>query len=146
MAALLISKPASGMFETRKRRNPESEHKTDHKTMQIICALILLPVVIAVDFLRGSSGANGIATNSSLGCSYVSTCTAGNVEGVCVSISGGCCPGGTTTSGLCSGSNDIMCCTDPTCSTPYGTGVCEPTSSCSGDSFSGYCSGPSTVQ
>lgn len=39
-----------------------------------------------------------------------------------------------------------MCCTKPSCSTPVGTGQCMQTSSCSGKSISGYCTGPSDIQ
>jgi hypothetical protein len=106
-------------------------------------ALILSMLTITqADSLRGT-----FLNESSTGtCSYTATCTASGIEGVCVSESGGCCSGGTWTSGLCPGSSDILCCTKPTCSTPYGTGVCESTSICSGTSFSGYCQGPSDVQ
>jgi hypothetical protein len=69
----------------------------------------------------------------------------GGVEGVCVSVSAGCC-GGTTTSGLCPGSSDIRCCTNNPCSTPQGSGTCKQTSACSGTHVAGYCSGPSEVQ
>lgn len=78
-------------------------------------------------------------------CSYEATCTAGGVEGVCVSISAGCCSG-STTSNLCPGSSDIKCCTNNPCSTPSGSGTCKQTSSCTGTSISGYCSGPSDLQ
>mmetsp|Transcript_11935 Transcript_11935/g.14442 ORF Transcript_11935/g.14442 Transcript_11935/m.14442 type:complete len:338 (+) Transcript_11935:27-1040(+) len=106
-------------------------------------ALIILSFfsVVKADLLRGSFNESVTGT-----CSYSSTCTASGVEGVCVSESDGCCSGGTFTSGLCSGSNDIMCCTNPTCSTPYGTGTCQTTSSCSGDDYSGYCAGPTDMQ
>lgn len=79
------------------------------------------------------------------GCSYSATCTAGGIEGVCVSISAGCCSG-TTTSNLCPGSSDIKCCTNNYCSTPSGTGTCKQTSACSGTSVPGYCTGPSDLQ
>lgn len=78
-------------------------------------------------------------------CSYQATCSVGGIEGVCVSISAGCCSG-TATSGLCPGSSDIRCCTNNPCSTPQGSGVCKQTSACSGTSVSGYCSGPSDLQ
>lgn len=83
------------------------------------------------------------------GCSYDTTCNAGGYEGVCVSISTGCCSSGVTTSGLCPGSSDIKCCTQSSCSTPSGSGTCMQTSLCSskgGKSFSGYCTGPSDLQ
>lgn len=73
------------------------------------------------------------------------TCSVGGIEGVCVSVSSGCCTG-TTTAGLCPGDNDIKCCTENTCSTPYGNGVCEQTSACSGTTYSGYCTGPTDLQ
>jgi GH25 family lysozyme M1 (1,4-beta-N-acetylmuramidase) len=79
-------------------------------------------------------------------CSYSATCTVSGIEGVCVSISAGCCNTGTVTSNLCPGSSDIKCCTKPTCSTPSGSGTCMQTSSCSGTSVPGYCSGPSDLQ
>ncbi len=64
-------------------------------------------------------------------CSYSATCTVNGIEGACVSISGGCCSGDVA-SGLCPGSNDIKCCTNNPCSTPYGSGTCVQTSACSG--------------
>lgn len=75
------------------------------------------------------------------GCSYSDTCVVNKLigtdyEGVCVSVSGGCCSG-TTTSGLCPGSSDIQCCTQNKCSTPYGSGTCMQTSACGGTSYSG---------
>lgn len=79
-------------------------------------------------------------------CSYTSTCTVSGTEGVCVSISAGCCNTGTKYSGYCSGSSDIECCINPSCSTPYGTGTCQTTSTCSGTSYSGYCAGPSSME
>mmetsp|Transcript_78689 Transcript_78689/g.157359 ORF Transcript_78689/g.157359 Transcript_78689/m.157359 type:complete len:351 (-) Transcript_78689:149-1201(-) len=119
------------------------------EVMQLAIALVLLVAVAALEpppLLRGNGDIpnDGVASNSSLGCSYVSTCTTGGVEGVCVSVSSGCCARGTTTSGLCAGSSDVLCCTSPPCTTPYGTGTCE--TSCAGTSFSGYCSGPSDMQ
>ena len=47
---------------------------------------------------------------STASCSYSATCSVSGYEGVCVSISSGCCSG-TVTSGLCPGSDDIKCCT-----------------------------------
>jgi hypothetical protein len=79
------------------------------------------------------------------GCSYSATCSAGGIEGVCVSVSAGCCSG-TKTSGLCPGSSDIQCCTNNKCTTPDGSGTCKQTSACSGSKYSGYCTGPSDVQ
>jgi len=78
-------------------------------------------------------------------CDYQATCTVNYIEGVCVSVSNGCCTG-TTTSGLCPGSSDIKCCTSNGCSTPIGTGTCLQTSLCSGTSVPGYCSGPGDLQ
>lgn len=87
-----------------------------------------------------------VANNSTLGlCSYEATCSVGGIEGVCVSVSAGCCTG-TVTSGLCPGSSDIKCCTNNPCSTPSGNGVCKQTSACSGTSVSGYCAGPSDLK
>jgi len=86
------------------------------------------------------------AGNVSLGsCSYSATCSVSGIEGVCVSISAGCCSG-TATANLCPGSSDIKCCTNNKCSTPYGSGTCKQTSKCSGKSYSGYCTGPSDLQ
>jgi len=78
-------------------------------------------------------------------CGYEATCNVGGIEGVCVSISAGCCSGAVT-SGLCPGSSDIKCCTSNSCSTPQGSGTCVQTSACSGTSVSGYCSGPGDLQ
>lgn len=86
------------------------------------------------------------AGNVSLGsCSYSATCTVSGIEGVCVSISAGCCSG-TVTSNLCPGSSDIKCCTNNKCSTPSGSGTCKQKSSCSGTAVPGYCTGPSDLQ
>ena len=79
-------------------------------------------------------------------CGYQATCSVGGVKGVCVSVSNGCCKGGTATAGLCPGSADIRCCTSPKCATPYGDGVCKQSSACAGRSVSGFCAGPSDVQ
>lgn len=89
------------------------------------------------------AGASGNATLGS--CSYSATCTVSGIEGVCVSISAGCCSG-TTTSNLCPGSSDIKCCTNNHCSTPQGSGTCMQTSKCGGTSVAGYCTGPSDLQ
>lgn len=81
-------------------------------------------------------------------CSYLDTCSSSGYDGVCVSISAGCCSG-SVTSNLCPGSSDIMCCTKSACSTPQGSGTCMQTSQCSaegGYSVSGYCVGPSDLQ
>ena len=88
------------------------------------------------------------AVNSSYfpkSCSYSATCNVGGIDGVCVSISAGCCSG-TATSGLCPGSSDVQCCTSAACTTPSGSGTCEQTSACSGTTVSGYCTGPSDIQ
>ena len=77
-------------------------------------------------------------------CSYSATCTASGIEGVCVSISAGCCSG-TATSGLCPGSSDIQCCTKNACTTTVGSGVCIQNTKCTGTAISGYCTGPSEV-
>eukprot|EP00599_Poterioochromonas_sp_BG-1_P007382 CAMPEP_0173152030 /NCGR_PEP_ID=MMETSP1105-20130129/11966_1 /TAXON_ID=2985 /ORGANISM="Ochromonas sp., Strain BG-1" /LENGTH=102 /DNA_ID=CAMNT_0014067585 /DNA_START=44 /DNA_END=348 /DNA_ORIENTATION=+ len=74
----------------------------------------------------------GAPGNSTLKfCDYEATCNVGGIEGVCVSISAGCCSGAVT-SGLCPGSSDIKCCTSNSCSTPQGSGTCVQTSACSG--------------
>lgn len=44
------------------------------------------------------------------------------------------------------GSDDIKCCTKPTCSTPSGSGTCVQTSQCGGTSIAGYCDGPANLQ
>lgn len=106
----------------------------------ILTTLIKGNYNIYYDNVKGLS-----AGETTTGCSYSQTCTAGGIEGVCVSISAGCCSG-TTTSNLCSGSSDIKCCTSNKCSTPAGSGVCEQTSKCGGTSYSGYCTGPSDLQ
>ena len=59
--------------------------------------------------------------------SYSATCSSAGYEGVCVSISSG-------------------CCTTPSCSTPSGSGVCMATTQCSGTTVAGYCAGPSDLQ
>lgn len=106
---------------------------------------ILLVVTVAIVGALALD-VNGTNPDKSLqGCSYTATCTSGGIEGVCVSVSSGCCTG-STTSGLCPGSSDIMCCTNNACSTPWGSGSCVQTSKCSGTSYSGYCTGPSDIQ
>ena len=103
-------------------------------------------LLLTVDGVQ-STAINGTSELKSLqGCSYSATCSAGGNEGVCVSKSGGCCSGGTFTSGLCPGSSDIMCCTEAACSTPWGTGTCVNQNDCNGDVFSGYCTGPSDLK
>lgn len=116
-----------------------------------------------------------VTANTTLSCGYKATCSAGGYEGACVSISAGCCSGGTTTSNLCpgrpnstanlfcniylfyfwavivpiSGSSDIKCCTAHSCSTPSGSGTCMSTSQCGskgGHSVAGYCTGPVDLQ
>jgi hypothetical protein len=82
-------------------------------------------------------------------CSYSATCNVAGYEGVCVSISSGCCASGVVSTGLCPGSDDIKCCTQPKCSTPSGSGVCMQTSLCAsygGSSVAGYCNGTSDLQ
>ena len=113
------------------------------------------PIVFFVLALQAFSSAEmavakglkaGVIGNSTLGsCSYTDTCTASGIEGICVSVSAGCCTG-TTTSNLCPGSSDIKCCTNNKCSTPSGSGTCMQTSACKGTSVSGYCTGPSDLQ
>eukprot|EP01040_Poterioochromonas_malhamensis_P016180 gene16180-18299_t len=91
-------------------------------------------------------GEEATPNNSTLKfCSYQATCSVGGIEGVCVSISAGCC-NGAVTSGLCPGSSDIKCCTSNSCSTPQGSGTCKQKSACSGTAVAGYCSGPSDLQ
>ena len=116
------------------------------RVLLVILAIVQLAFSAAQSGLPEAKGFQAGNVSSTLGsCSYQATCTAGGVEGVCVSISAGCCTG-TTTSNLCSGSSDIKCCTKNHCSTPWGTGTCMQKSACSGTSFSGYCTGPSDIQ
>lgn len=113
--------------------------------------VLLLLVALQVSFLASAdsdfiglkAGATGNATLGS--CSYSATCTVSGIEGVCVSISAGCCSG-TVTSNLCPGSSDIKCCTNNKCSTPKGSGTCMQKSKCSGTAVAGYCTGPSDLQ
>jgi hypothetical protein len=109
-------------------------------------SLLFLVLLGVFSHIRGQ---DIVYSNQTLtGCSYSATCTSGGYNGVCVSISAGCCSG-TTTSNLCPGSSDIKCCTQNKCSTPSGSGTCMQTSKCSssgGTSFSGYCVGPSDLQ
>lgn len=104
---------------------------------------ILSLVVAIVGVVSGEFYSN---STSDLSCGYSATCTAAGVSGVCVSISAGCCSGGTTTANLCPGSSDVKCCTKRACSTPSGSGTCLATSACSGKSVAGYCTGPSNLQ
>lgn len=78
-------------------------------------------------------------------------CYSGGVEGVCVSVSAGCCSGGyADPADLCPGSQDIQCCVNTKCYTPGGSGTCMQTSLCSskgGVSDPGdYCPGPQDIQ
>lgn len=101
-------------------------------------APVLLTAAMPADFYN----------NTVTGCSYSATCSVSGMEGVCVSISAGCCSG-TVTSNLCPGDSDIRCCTNNKCSTPYGSGSCMQTSLCSskgGKSYAGYCTGPTDLQ
>eukprot|EP01032_Pedospumella_encystans_P009432 gene9432-11099_t len=108
---------------------------------------MIYQIVAVVALCSALAQAGKVEGNSTLGiCGYEDTCSAGGYAGVCVSIGGGCCPGGTVTSGLCPGSSDIKCCTAPSCSTPSGSGSCLSTSQCSGTPVAGYCAGPSDVQ
>ena len=110
----------------------------------------LFLILSFVAFVAAQEEAVGLRADSTgnatlAGCSYSATCTVSGIEGVCVSVSAGCCSG-TTTSNLCPGSSDIKCCTKNKCNTPYGSGTCMQTSKCSGKSYSGYCTGPSDLQ
>jgi hypothetical protein len=113
----------------------------------VLVALQVSLLVSAESSLPDASGLQaGAAGNATLGsCSYQATCTVSGIEGVCVSVSAGCCSG-TTTANLCPGSSDIKCCTKNKCSTPKGSGTCMQTSKCSGTSVAGYCVGPSDLQ
>lgn len=86
-----------------------------------------------------------LLSNCNNECLYNSICNNNGIEGVCLSISNNCC-NGQITSGLCSGSNDIKCCTENKCSTIYGNGTCILKSQCKTQSISGYCIGPSDLQ
>ena len=119
----------------------------------------LVVLALVVGFLAASMGmpileekidySNFNTTSELTGCSYSATCKVSGVEGVCVSISAGCCSSGTVTSNLCPGSSDIRCCTNHKCSTTSGSGTCMQTSLCSskgGKSIAGYCTGPTDLQ
>lgn len=113
--------------------------------MQSFLLLFALIGVLSQAFAEEKLYSNQTLTT---GCSYEATCSASGYEGVCVSISAGCCSG-VTTSNLCPGSSDIKCCTQSRCSTPSGSGTCMQTSLCSskgGKSVAGYCTGPSDLQ
>ena len=109
----------------------------------ILIFILFSNVGIAVGFEGGDEPPFNSSTST--GCSYSATCTTSGIEGVCVSISAGCCTG-TVTSNLCSGSSDIKCCTNSKCSTPSGSGTCMQTSKCTGTPYPGYCTGPSDLQ
>lgn len=110
--------------------------------------LVLILAAAASTAAIDNASSLEVITNASVAstCGYSATCTVSSVEGVCVDTSAGCCTGGTATAGLCPGASSIQCCVEPTCVTPYGTGTCQTSSSCSGSSYSGYCAGPSDVQ
>jgi len=114
----------------------------------MLFTLVLLVLVNASqEGARGlSAGKPELYTNKTAACSYSDTCSAGGIEGVCVSVSAGCCSGGTITSNLCPGSTDIRCCTSHPCATPAGSGVCQQKSACSGTAYPGYCVGPADLQ
>eukprot|EP01033_Poteriospumella_lacustris_P011906 gene11906-8496_t len=112
--------------------------------MFLVCLVVLIAVVAKAEYAALRTEALPSNTTTKF-CSYQATCSVGGIEGVCVSISAGCC-GGSVTSGLCPGSSDIKCCTNNPCSTPQGSGTCKQKSACSGTSVSGYCSGPSDLQ
>lgn len=115
--------------------------------------LIFLSVVSAVSAESREEGRKvpdsygGLHAGNTNGeiCPYQGTCAVDYVEGVCVSVSSGCCTG-KLTSGLCPGSSDIKCCTSNGCSTPNGAGTCLQTSLCTGTSYPGYCTGPGDLQ
>jgi len=116
--------------------------------------IVVFAVICSLSSTLGDDGeyrglrAGVLTPDGSGSCSYTETCTSSGYEGACVSISAGCC-GGVVTSNLCSGSSDIKCCTQASCSTPYGSGTCMQTSLCSskgGKSYSGYCVGPTDLQ
>ena len=115
--------------------------------LQLILGVLLSSFIFShANYLKGSG--YDVEDKTQL-CDYAATCTANGVYGACVSISGKCCEGGTVTSHLCPGSDDIKCCTNNPCSTPSGSGTCMSTSSCSaqgGTSIAHYCSGPSDLQ
>jgi hypothetical protein len=111
--------------------------------------LFVVALVLFIQAIAASNPYLEANVTSGAVCSYSATCTVSGYEGACVSISGGCCSSGVSTSNLCPGSSDIKCCTQSKCSTPTGSGTCMQTSLCSskgGKSYSGYCSGPSDLQ
>ncbi len=111
--------------------------------------VFLFSCLLAVIQLITGSSYPPASNYTTASCSYDTTCSSGGYEGVCVSVSAGCCGTGVTTSGLCPGSSDIKCCTQSKCSTPSGSGTCMQTSLCSskgGTSMSGFCTGPSDLQ
>lgn len=68
--------------------------------------MIYQAVVLIFVTLAAVSGQKvSVAGNSTVGglCGFEATCSSGGLSGTCVSISAGCCPGGTVTAGLCPG-------------------------------------------
>jgi hypothetical protein len=109
----------------------------------------LFVLFASVALFSSSDADQNVYSNETItSCPYDATCSSGGYDGVCVSVSAGCCKG-VTTSGLCPGSSDIKCCTQAACTTPSGSGTCMQKSKCSsegGVSISGYCTGPSDIQ
>lgn len=62
-------------------------------------------ILLVVAFTAVNGQKTPVAGNATVAgiCGYEATCSAGGLSGTCVSISAGCCPGGTVTSGLCPG-------------------------------------------
>ena len=107
--------------------------------------LLLLMIMIKIISSYNITTYN-ISTSS---CEYSATCSVEGNQGVCNSISSGCCSGGKIYDNLCPGDNDIKCCVAPICQTSVGSGQCIQTSLCSskgGKSVPGACSGPDDLQ
>jgi hypothetical protein len=83
-----------------------------------ISATVLLGAAASLSLTSAWDNSTTSTSEDALkGCSYTDTCSVRRVDGICVSSSSGCCTG-SLSSGYCPGSNDVQCCTSPTCSTP----------------------------
>jgi len=72
--------------------------------LRLVFHQMIYQIVAVIALCSALAQAGKVEGNSTLGiCGYDATCSAGGYAGVCVSIGGGCCPGGTVTSGLCPG-------------------------------------------
>jgi hypothetical protein len=72
-----------------------------HSKMVFLILFAGVAFAISTNAINSSNFSN--ATVDLKMCDYAATCSAGGYGGVCVSIGGGCCSGGTVTSGLCPG-------------------------------------------